>query len=515
MDMSSLNKKETAIITKAVCYLIQEKNKFLWIAILFMTQAFQSANGQNTNPLQPSITLDQVLSMARQNSFIAKDASQQREIAKQDYQIFKSSLKPALFLDGRIPGYFSSSSAITQPNGTIEFQRIAQNNASISLFAQQNISLTGARLFVQSDLQRFDDFTINNRLYNGIPIRIGISQPLFGFNQFKWSKKLAPVQLEEAEIQYAFDIENTQYQAAFFYFQVLISEENRKIAEINSRVNENLIKIANKRLELGKISEDEKLQLEIELDNAKVNLRSSEFQLEAAKRRLWIFLGEQNLDFNFNSTFEIPFAMPKIMISEQEAVDMAMENRPEIITFQRKKLEQERNIAQTKADTGPQANLFASFGMARGSNNLEQIYSDPFTEQQLSLTFSLPIIDWGNKKSSRKKADILLENTLAAIKQESSEIQNNVRLKVQEFLMLQDAVEDQDAIRTIADRRFNIANERYILGAISITDFTLAQREKDQTRRNYIQTLSNYWNSYYALRLLTGYDFANNQKITY
>ena len=81
--------------------------------------------------------------------------------------------------------------------------------------------------------------------------------------------------------------------------------------------------------------------------------------------------------------------------------------------------------------------------------------------------------------------------------------------------MLQEAVEDQAAVKALAEKRFQIANERYILGAISITDFTLAQREKDQTRRNYITSLSNYWNSYYALRLLTGYDFANNQKIAY
>ena len=133
----------------------------------------------------------------------------------------------------------------------------------------------------------------------------------------------------------------------------------------------------------------------------------------------------------------------------------------------------------------------------------------------LNLTFTVPIVDWGKRKSSRKKAQIQFENTLASAQQSTAEIDNDVRLKVREFLMLQEAIQDQEAIRALAEKRFSIANERYILGAISITDFTLAQREKDQTRRNYIQTLSSYWNSYYALRLLTGYDFATNQKITY
>ena len=172
-------------------------------------------------------------------------------------------------------------------------------------------------------------------------------------------------------------------------------------------------------------------------------------------------------------------------------------------------------VASVKANTGPQASLFASFGLARGSDQLQQIYQDPFTEQQVSLTFSIPIVDWGKRTSSRKMAAIQQENTLRSIQQETDELQNNVRLKVREFLMLQNAVQDQEQIRALAEKRFKIANERYVLGAISVTDWSLAQREKDQTRRNYIQTLSSYWNSYYALRLLTGYDFNKNQKIKY
>ncbi|WP_235291513.1 TolC family protein [Portibacter lacus] len=476
--------------------------------VLFFLSMFLNFHAE----AQSNIDLEEVLRIARKSTFASTNADQQKQIAKQDYAIFKSSLKPALFLDGKIPGFFSSSSAITQPNGTIEFQRVSQNNASLSLFAQQSIPLTGATLFVQSNIQRFDDFTFNNRLYNGVPLRIGISQPIFGFNQMKWNKQLAPVTLKEANVQYTFDIENTQFQANFLYFQVLIAEEDRKISKLNTEVNERLIKIAEERLELGKISKDEKLQLEIELENAKVNLRSADYQLQAAERNLWTFLSEKA---GPGLSYSIPDPMSEILIDEDKAVEMAMKNRPEIISYQRQLLEAERNIAQVKAATGPQANLFASFGLARGAESVSEIYRGPFTEQQLSLTFSVPIVDWGKRKSSRMQAQIVHENTLASIKQETAEMENSVRLKVREFSMLQRAVKDQEAIRTLAEKRFNIANERYVLGAISITDWTLAQREKDQTRRNYIQTLSNYWNSYYALRLMTGFDFANNQKITY
>ena len=63
--------------------------------------------------------------------------------------------------------------------------------------------------------------------------------------------------------------------------------------------------------------------------------------------------------------------------------------------------------------------------------------------------------------------------------------------------------------------RFEISRQRYVLGDISITDLTIAQREKDQAQRDYIDTLRNYWFAYFQLRKLTGYDFENNSPITF
>jgi outer membrane protein TolC len=65
-------------------------------------------------------------------------------------------------------------------------------------------------------------------------------------------------------------------------------------------------------------------------------------------------------------------------------------------------------------------------------------------------------------------------------------------------------------MKQLAQERFEIIKESFVLGAISITDLTLAQREKDQTAREYIFTLSQYWQNYYELKTMTLYDFDNN-----
>ncbi len=60
---------------------------------------------------------------------------------------------------------------------------------------------------------------------------------------------------------------------------------------------------------------------------------------------------------------------------------------------------------------------------------------------------------------------------------------------------------------TVATRRFEVAKNRYLIGKIDITDLFDAQREKDAARQAYIETMQQFWQSYFNLRRLTLYDF--------
>jgi outer membrane protein TolC len=68
---------------------------------------------------------------------------------------------------------------------------------------------------------------------------------------------------------------------------------------------------------------------------------------------------------------------------------------------------------------------------------------------------------------------------------------------------------------TIAQRRYDITVQRYLIGKISIVDLNIANQEKDQARQDYIASLRNYWNSWLELRRKTLYDFENGKTIRY
>ena len=481
------------------------------IQITILTIAIFTFNAL-ASTAQSTVTLEDVLDQVRTNSFSIKTAKTEVAIAQEGNSFYKSLLKPSLTLQANLPNYNKTSTPIIQPDGTIAFQSIRQANSSLSLFASQAITQTGGTLFMNTDLQRFDDLSSEYTTYNGIPIRLGISQPLFGYNPWKYEKKIQPLLLQEAQKNFNTAVESALSEATELYFDVLIAHQNLEIAKTNERVNEDLLRITEERLLLGKVSKDEKLQLEIELSNAKLGVSQATNEVERTRATLNTFLGESK---ETEQVYTEPNQLSKTNIDYNQLLDSYQKNRPEITAYQRSLAESNQEIARTKANYGFQANINASIGLARGSETPSEIYSDPFDEQQFNLSIQVPILDWGKRKSAVAQAQLRQDNLSASYNQQILVLENNINQLGYAFERLQRDIGLFKNIMDKADERFTISNERYVLGNISITNLTLAQREKDQAKRNYINALKSYWVSYYQLRLFTGYDIISQSDITY
>lgn len=464
---------------------------------LLSAMAFVCFQGQ----AQQSISLEDILIQTKNNVASIKMARTDMEIASAQFEFYKAELKPTIGLDLLLPNFINTSAQVTQPDGSIAFQQVTQNNSSISLFANQNIAHTGGQVFVQSDLQRFDDFSSDTKQYNGVPIRFGFIQPLFRFNRFKWQKKVLNVLQKETISAYNVAVEDALWRATVLYFDVLLAQANREIASTNKGVNEKLVEITQERHELGKTSRDELLQIEMSLKAAILSENQAQNEVEQALDLMYTFLGGQT---ESKITCQIPSLPPRRSLDSPKLVQMAIANRPEILRYQRELIEGDQQIAQTRSQYGISAELFAGFGFARGSENIQDIYRSPFDEQQVRFSVSVPLVDWGRKEEAVKIANLRKANIQERVTQETLELENQVRTKIAQFEQVQNDLVLLQEIKEVAEERFDISNQRYTLGNISITDLTLAQREKDQSLRDYIQALQVYWSTYYELRTLCG-----------
>lgn len=468
---------------------------------------------QNVLQGQDRWTLDQILMKAEEQSIFKYQAKADNEIAQSRWNFFKATLNPGVSLDILAPNFVKTSREIIQPDGSIAFQSVSQNNSSINLGIQQQIKATGGTIFLSSQLQRFDDFSNDGKQWNGVPLRIGISQPIFGFNALKWADRIEPLSLQVADKQYVIDMEDIHLRGTIMFFDLLTAQQNQNIAKTNSQVNKRLLDIAQERFELGKISKNELLQLELEYKSSVASLSAAEYDVSFAQGALRTFLGG---DINIDLSLETP--NPKkneVAILASQALEKARANRPDIISFERQRLEADREINQAEVDYGVRAELFASFGYARGSQNLGDIYTNPISEQQVQLSLSIPILDWGRKKAAVGIAKARKELITQQIAQDQLDFDNDIIQAIANWDQLQKQIKLQEDIKNVSLDRFEISRQRYVLGDISITDLTIAQREKDQALRNYVSTLQSYWITYYQIRRLTAYDFELNQPIKY
>jgi outer membrane protein TolC len=63
----------------------------------------------------------------------------------------------------------------------------------------------------------------------------------------------------------------------------------------------------------------------------------------------------------------------------------------------------------------------------------------------------------------------------------------------------------------VALKRYVVAQNRYLIGKIDITNLNIALTEKDSAKRGYIDALQQFWVAYYELRRLTLYDFVEHK----
>lgn len=452
-----------------------------------------------------NLSLANFLKLAKENSIAGEAAKVDLQSAKLDNTIFKAGLKPQLSAFANFPNFANTFAEAQQPDGTVLFPRINNNNSALGLSLNQAIPLTGGRIFVQSNLQRFDDFTNDKVFYNGTPFRVGFSQPLFGFNSLKWDKKIQPILLQEAEKKYDADIEIINNDAAELFFNLLMAYENLQIASSNKESNETLLTIAEEKFELGVISKNGLLQLQFELASANKNKKQAEQSVRLASSAIYTFLGKKH-----NGELITPIAPEVnnlINVDLTIALREGLNNRFEQTSYARQRMEADRDVEQAKREGGLQADLSASFGLTRGATEVGDIYSDPQQQQFVQLQLNVPIIDWGAQKSrvalAQAQSDFLRKN----ISQNKLQLEANIQQTVDAFNNLQEQLQLNQEMKELAQDRFDIIKESFVLGAISITDLTLAQREKDQTAREYIFTLSQYWQNYYELRTMTLYDF--------
>lgn len=457
-----------------------------------------------------SLTLDDVVRLAREQSLAGKQAATLQKTSYWTFRTFMAGFKPQLSLSGSLPSFTRSFVQVIQPDGTIVFQPVSNNNSILSLSLSQNIPLTGGSIYVQQQVQRFDNFLAKNTLYNGVPFEVGLSQPLFRFNPMKWDRLTEPLRYAESNQQYIEAMEQVALDATGFYFDLLVAQVNLQIAETNRANNDTLYKIAQHKLILGRISRNDLLQLQLSVLNAQKDLASARQTAEVAALKLRSFVSSRD---DRPLALAIPNQLNPFTVDIKLALEQAFANRSAALTFRRQQLEADRDLEKARKENGLNATLNASFGLSNRGSRPTDLYVRPQDRQFVEIQFVLPIMTWGRAKARTETALATQQLTVQTVEQNRRSMEQQIYTQVTLLDMLRQQVTLTAEADQIAQNRYQIAQDRFKLSDLSVTDLGIATQDKDRARRDAILALRDYWQAYYTIRLLTLYDFETNQKL--
>jgi len=480
------------------------RSLLLIISLLFLYQ------GQAQNKI---LSLNEVIQIAQKQSPAALNSRHQLRSSYWEFRSYQATQLPSLSFDGVIPSINRAYKSVTNYEDGLQHyvgQSYIEYEGNLKL--NQAVSWTGGNVFIQSGLQQVvnytDSSTINHFL--STPINIGFNQPLFQYNKYKWDRKISPMKFEIAKKEYLETVEQVSITAINYFFNLLVAQVDYKISQINVSNFDTLYKVAKGRYNLGRIGENEVLQMELSLLKSQSALEKNALQLDDAKFKLKSFLRIQD---DFDLSLLIPDVAFLDEIDKEIALEKAIENSSVIKDFDRRLLEAQAMVNEAKTAYGLNANLIAVYGLTQSANQFSDAYRDPLNQQQLTLGIQVPILDWGRRKGQVKMAQSNEDLVKTSVEQERIDYDASIYYKVAEFNIQKNQLLIAAKSDTIAQKSYAVSKNRYLIGKIGVTDLNIAQKDTDQAKIGYIRELQSYWVNYYNLRKSTLYDFKNNNDL--
>lgn len=289
------------------------------------------------------------------------------------------------------------------------------------------------------------------------------------------------------------------------------AQSDYDIASFNYANADTLYRYAQGRYNIGTITENEMLQLELNRLTEETNRMNALIEMDNCMQELRSYLGiHEDRELRVLVSPQIP----DFSVNLNEALALAYENSPDIQTMERRKLESESAVAKARANAGLKADIYLRFGLTQTADKLPDAYRNLLDQQYVSIGISLPILDWGRGKGQVRVARSNRDLVYTQVEQSRTDFELNVRKLVKQFNLQTQRVRIAARTDETAQRRSEVARKLYLLGKSTILDLNASISEKDSARRNYISALYNYWSLYYTLRSMTLYDFERNTILT-
>lgn len=483
------------------------------------------------------LSLDDCIAMARRQSIDAAVALGELRSAYWQWRSYRADLLPEVSLSGTAPSWNKRYSSYQQADGSLSFVRNDYLGLDGAVNITQKLWPTGGTLSVESSLDYLHQSGSggSGNQFMSLPVAVTLSQPLFSVNHLKWNRRIEPLRYREAQARFLTETEQVAMQAISLYFGLLLAGEQVNIARQNLQTAEKLYEVAQAKRRMGTISENDVLQLRLDVLTARSALTNSESTRQARQFALRSFLDVEapiavempdvRRDFacqspndgggaDFDKQSPYMSATSGLMhLDYEDVLAHALQNNALATTMRRRQMEADYAVASARANR-QSINLYAQLGYTGTGDNMNSAYRNLLSNEVVSVGITVPLLDWGKRKGQRRLAESNRDIIQGQLRQQSQDFRQDIFILTEQFNNQAEQLRIACEADTIARRRYHTNVETFKIGSISTLELSSAQTAKDQARQNRIQQLFNYWYYYYQLRSIALWDFERGCELT-
>jgi len=458
-----------------------------------------------------SIGLSDIISIANKKSLASFKIQREYTADYWRYRSFGASLLPKIDFTTE-PFTFTRSFVRRYDNeNNIDVFRLQQNLFSFGQISiTQNVLFSNAKIYASSSLGRLannGENTFEN--YSATPIQIGIEQPIMAFNELKWQRKSLDLEFAVAKQDVVYGYQSINLEVLKLFFEWALADAQFDLALINLSNSDKILSIGNKKYEIGSIERDELLSLKLEKNSAQSSLVNAQNYKNEALSKLEIYLGVK-LE---NNKPKLPEMVFNIYIDNDEALKLAKTNNPKFLNIEIDRIYAEKDFDRIVKENRFKLSINASYGLNQQSNSLSSAYSDFLEQQLVAVTFTLPLVDWGERKGKIETAKQTKEIKEIELNQTQNNLIQEVYNAVSNFNSQHDLVVNSQEAKSIASETYELIEKKFLRGNVDLLRLINVREAKLNTSLNYIETLKNFWEAYYKIQQLTLFDFKTSQTL--
>ena len=460
-----------------------------------------------------SLSLEEVVNLGNKNSLDAFRNKNMYLSSYWEFRYYKADKLPSLTLEATPLNFrHSQNSQYNEEDSVYNYYLDYFARSDVRLLLNQKVGLTGGNVFVNSRLGVMKNFTGRKTTdYEATPVSIGYSQRLNGFNALRWESKIEPLKYEKAKKGFIQSQETLAMKSAAMFFDLVEAQIQLKIAENSLSNADTLYKIGKGRFQVGTVTQDELLNLELNQLNAIQALSVAKLDVERSQSGLNSYL---MMDKKTRINCLVPSDIPALQINADEALALALKNNPVIIGQEQQMLEQDREVARAHAESGISSDIFAEYGLNQAAPEIDMVYQDPGQSQRVTIGLNIPLVDWGRRKGRKMMAESTREVVNARVKQDRIDFEQNIFQSVMEFNLQAEQVRNATKADLVAQKGYEVTFQRFLIGKVDVIKLNLARNDRESAKKAYINAIKTYWNYYYRLRMLALHDFVKGESLS-